>query len=315
MNSNEPRRPLAAIAKFAIACCSLATLAHAAPAEDLKGYAELDVKPSATDPSIRAYDLPSRVFYDPAKRDSKILLWLAGTKGTSEHFPKDLLELALAHSYRVIVLSYITDPAVSQECIGGALRADPDCAAKFREKRIYGNNSFSLISDQPQDAIVHRLGKLLAYLDRTDPNGHWATYLQAGEVNWKRFTLSGQSQGGGMAEFLGQRETVDRVLAFSGGWDFASRGHIAAWYSGKSRTPSERWYGTYHVKEKQAAALAASYKALGIPGNHVFALDGPLPDDRRVRSENPYHGQGASNPAYRAIWTTMLGDGKIEESP
>jgi hypothetical protein len=48
--------------------------------------------------------------------------------------------------------------------------------------------------------------------------------------------------------------------------------------------------------------------ALKIPTGHVFALDKPLANTNSS-SDNPYHGDGVKNPAYKQIWLTMLGSG------
>lgn len=295
-----------------LAACCAASRSDATTSLGPGNYSELDVKPSTTDPSIHAEDLPSRIFYNRAVPDNKILLWLAGTNGNSEHLPADLLHTALEHGYRVVVLSYITDQAVSGICAARFLQNAPKCAEQFREKRIYGDGAFSRIPDQPQDAIVNRFEKLLSYLSVADPSGHWAQYLADGHIQWNKVAIAGQSQGGGMAEFIGMREMTDRILAFSGGWDFSSQGHIAAWYFGKTHTPADRWFATYHVEENFAGPLAESYQALGIPPDHVFALNAPLPQGRgrgNGASKNPYHGQGISNPAYQSIWEKMLGSG------
>jgi hypothetical protein len=278
-------------------------------------YTRLAITPSATDPSISAWNAPSDVYYDPALKDNKILLWLPGTGGkapsvTTTKGPVAFFNVALTQGYRVIALSYITEPAVAQTCAPRVIAGNPNCAAQFRQKRIYGDNAFSGIPDQPQDAIVHRLTMLLTYLIQSDPNGHWSAYLYDGKITWDKFAVSGQSQGGGMAEYLGQRQTVARVISFSGGWDYSAPGKIATWYFGPKNTPANRWYATYHQKENVAETLAQSYKALGIPIEHTYELNQPLLSSMTIDGKNPYHSEGMRNPIYQPIWLTMLGDGR-----
>src|SRR5579863_8740949 len=76
----------------------------------------LEVKPSEADPSVRQWDTASQIYYDPARKAGKVLLWLTGTGGTPEHGPDDFFNLALARGYRLISLSFISTPAVAQVC-------------------------------------------------------------------------------------------------------------------------------------------------------------------------------------------------------
>lgn len=279
--------------------------------DNVSQYRHFMIKPSNTDSDIINWDTASQIYYDPDLGKNNLLLWLAGTKGTPEHSPEAFLKVALEQGYRIISLSYVTEPAVAQVCKKMVLEKMPDCASQFRRARIYGDKLFALIPDQPQDAITHRLKMLLAYLVRHDPYGNWEQYLKNGEIIWEKIAVAGQSQGGGMAEYLGKYEKLARVISFSGGWDRASPEHIAAWYDITPQTPLERWYGTYHVNELEAATLIKSYHALAIPSDHIYALDLPLNSSvALLTKKNPYHGQGIRNPAYQAIWRKMLGSGK-----
>jgi len=258
----------------------------------------LDIAPALTDPRIRADEPPHYVAYARGPAPAPILVWLPGTGGHPHASAFE--DTALAAGYRVLALSYVDEPAVAQVCRGAALVTDRDCAAHFRRKRLFGDDVSSLIADAPQDAIVSRLSMLLRYLARTDPAGDWQQYLQDEQPRWDRIALAGQSQGGGMAAFLAKRQAVARVIVFSGGWDYSARGRIAAWYSEPSRTPPERWFGTYHASEPNAATIARTYEALGIPPAHQLRLNG------EVRAGKTAHGEGASNPQYRELWLAML---------
>ncbi|MEQ1694077.1 MAG: hypothetical protein ABMA00_22500, partial [Gemmatimonas sp.] len=272
------------------------------------------VKPSATNATIHAWDTAHVVYYDPSTPSSRILLWLAGTNGTPLNIPAELFNTALAQGYRVIALSYITVPAVSQICVGDRLHANVNCAEQFRRRRIYGDQTFASIGDEPQDAIISRLSHLLRWLNTHDAGGKWSTYLSTDGATprWSRIAVSGQSQGGGMAEFIGQREDVARVISFSGGWDYANSREktIAGWYSNTSVTPMGKWFATYNVNEIAAAQIREISTALRIPSGQIFALDKPLMNANAATSAaNPYHGDGIRNVAYKSVWLRMLGSG------
>ena len=298
---------------WTMALAAMLAVAPAAMAEtpeaSASGIVELEVKPSSADPAISAFDHPHRVLYDPRRRDGNLLVFLSGTSERPGPGPQAFLRTAVAQGYRVVNLAYISYPAVSQVCVGGRLRLQPDCAAHFRQRRLYGDIAFPAIPDQPADAIVVRLGKLLRHLANTDPAGGWDRYLEDGRPNWSRIAVAGQSQGGGMAEFLGKRETLARVLAFSGGWDHAAPGgRYASWYANEAATPAERWYYAYHAKEPFAGQLAGIGAVLRLPEGHVMAFDQPL-SKRTMRARMPGHGSSINDAVYAAEWKRMLGRG------
>lgn len=258
----------------------------------------LSVAPQATDARLAAGEAPHWVVYDPAVAQP-LFVWLPGTNGQPANGPKALFQAVRDGGFRLMGLSYLDGDAVSQVCIGPRLRAQPGCAAAFRQQRVWGDAANAPIADRPEDAIVPRLTRLLRHLAGQDPAGQWAGYLDGDEPRWSRIVLAGQSQGGGMAAYLAKTRAVAGVLMFSGGWDRQGNGDIARWYGQPGVTPPERWHATYHVLEPQADAMAQIYAALGIPKAQVHALDLP------VIMRRP-HGEGIGNPAYAPLWRDML---------
>ena len=284
------------------------------PYIDTIQYKKLSVNPSLTNPAIYYWDTSHVVYYDSGIKSNKILLWLAGTNGIPLNVPVDFFNTALSQGYRIVALSYITVPAIAQVCVGDVLDSDIDCAARFRQRRIYGDNDFSLIRDEPQDAIIPRFFKLLQWLEKNDADGNWSQYINTKESKpmWNKIVIAGQSQGGGMAAFIGQHETLAGVISFSGGWDYSNSKEkkIAAWYFNKAQTPLKNWYVTYHVNEMAAKQLKEISTSLKVPETHIFALDKPLLNENASKERtNPYHGDGIRNIAYKPIWITMLGKG------
>ncbi|WP_330747391.1 BPSS1187 family protein [Chryseobacterium sp. CP-77] len=290
------------------------TAQKVSPSNNFSGYKTLKVKPSEADPSVKNWDSAHIVMYDKGIKNNKILLWLTGTKGSTDHVPQSFFKTALDQGYRIIALSFMSTPGVSQVCKGSYLSKNVDCAAEFRRKRIYGDNTFLPIPDQYQDAIIPRLTKLLQYLSKSDKDGAWSQYLNesTGKPVWSKIAIAGQSQGGGMAEFIAQHESVARIISFSGGWDYSDSRtkKIAGWYSQKLLTSPENVFATYHVKEVAAKELAEICKELHIPAENVFALDQPIVQNTNKRTPpNPYHVEGVKNPVYQPIWIKMLGSG------
>jgi dienelactone hydrolase len=256
------------------------------------------VPPQATDTRLGADEPPHQVVYDPAVAEP-LWVWLPGTNGRADAAHKALFQAVRDSGFRLLSLSYLDGEAVSQVCVGPRLRAHPNCAATFRQQRVWGDAASAPIADQPQDAIVPRLTRLLKYLAAQDPAGQWASYLDGDEPRWSRIVLAGQSQGGGMAAYLAKTRAVAGVMMFSGGWDRESPGELARWYRRPSATPAARWQVTYNVREPQSGLLAEVYATLAIPPAQVHALDLP------VVARQP-HGDGIVNPAYAPLWQQML---------
>lgn len=274
----------------------LAALAQAQAAEQ-----RLLVSPHATDERLGADELPHLVAYDAEKAQAPLLVWLPGTNGRASPGPRQLFETVLQQGYRLVSMTYLNSNAVSQVCVGPTLRAQPSCAGRVRQHRVWGEPHTRLIDDKPEDAIVPRLTKLLQHLARTDAAGQWAQYLDGDEPRWERIVVAGQSQGGGMAGFIAQTRRVAGVIMFSGGWDRASSGgDIAEWYSRSSLTPPQRWHGTFHKDEPQAATMERIYRRQGVPVAQIHALSQP------VRENGNPHGEGIANPVYRPLWEQML---------
>ena len=264
---------------------------------------QFEIKPSTTDPEIKVADTEHLVIYDPNIKQGKLLLFMPGTYGIATKGPTAFFATAVEQGYRVINLSYINTPAIAQICREENLANCADCAELFRHYRIYGDSTFSMIDDEPQDAIVNRLTKLLIYLEKFDEKGNWGMYLENGTPKWDQIALSGQSQGGGMAAFIAKRVMVARVITFSGGWDYSAKNVIAKWYFTPSVTPADRWFGTYHIAEATAETIDKTYRAMAIPDDHIYALDLPVPEGQKA------HPNGVKNPAYKQLWIKMLGIG------
>ncbi|MEP3570329.1 MAG: hypothetical protein ABJN28_09440, partial [Flavobacteriaceae bacterium] len=252
---------------------------------------------------IKNANTPHFIAYNPTIKQGKLLLFMPGTNGIALKGPKKLFYTALQQGYAVINLSYINTPAIAQICRGDALVDNANCAEAFRNRRVYGNTTFSLIDDEPYDAIVNRLTKLLIYLSKNDKKGNWNHYLEDGAPKWEEIALAGQSQGGGMAAFIAKTHLVARVIDFSGGWDYSAKNKIADWYSKSSVTPINRWYGTYHVKEPMASTIFKTYKAMNIPEKNIYALDLEVPIGKRA------HSNGVRNIGYADKWIALLGKG------
>lgn len=263
------------------------------------GPQRLLIPPRLTDERLAEGEAPHLVVYEAGQAQAPLLVWLSGTGGKPATGPGLFYEAALEQGYRLLALSYLNTPAVSQVCRGATLLAQPDCAAQLRQHRAWGAPPTHLVGDRPEDAIVPRLTRLLQHLARSDAAGHWEQYLDGDAPRWERLLLAGHSQGGGMAAFIAQTHRVAGVLMFSGGWDRQGGGDIAHWYSRPSLTPVRHWHCVFHAQEEQAAAMDRICRRLGVPQEQIQVLSQPV-QGRHA------HGEGIFNPAYRPLWAQLL---------
>jgi hypothetical protein len=268
------------------------------------------IRPSDTDPAIKRYDRVDYVLFNQTTGPgANLLVFLPGTGGQPPG-PIAFLHAAADAGYRVISLDYNDEPAVAVYCPP----KPPACSGNFRRMRVYGDG-ISLapaIDNTSAESIVNRLVKLLAYLDRQDPQQKWGNYLENGAPTWDRIALAGQSQGAGMAAYIAKEHVLARVILFSSPWDFVQSGGrnrvLAPWIAMPGKTPPERWFGGYHARENEAALLAQSYPALRIPPGNIRIFKRDLPTTQlNGKDANPFHGEGLMNPAYAEERSFFLG--------
>jgi predicted esterase len=268
------------------------------------------IKPSDTDSAIKRYDRMHYVlFNEKTGPGANLLVFLTGTGGRPPG-PLPFLHAAADAGYRVISLDYNDEPAVAVFCPP----KPPTCSGNFRRMRIYGDG-ISLdpsFDNAAAESIVNRLVKLLAYLDRQDPQQGWGSYLDNGAPSWERIAFAGQSQGAGMAAYIAKGHAVARAILFSSPWDFArSNGNVrtlAPWIATPSKTPPDRWFGAYHAREVEAGLLSKSYAELRIPPENTRVFNRDLPASHpQSADKNPYHGESLTNPLYAEDRAFFLG--------
>ena len=288
---------------------STPALAQADQCQSTERFVVYCVKPSQTDPRITRYDDPNYVTFarGAVRRDAPLLVFMPGTNGKPPG-AVEFLQTAAEQGYRVISLEYNDDTSIAVFCPSNPqIRA---CSARFREMRLYGQiNVDPRIDNTRPEAIVERLYALLRWLDRNHSDENWSRYFNQDGMVWDRIALAGQSQGAGMAAFIGKKKLVDRIILFSSPWDFLpGRGPdkvLAGWLSWPSVTPPERWFAGYNQRENTAALLQRAYATLQVPQNHIRVFSEILPNARPGRG-NPYHTQGIHNPIYKPEWIFFL---------
>ena len=284
-------------------------LAAAAPAT-----MEHDLDPATTGEGIVHNDALDIAVFRQGIGEGRLLVFIGGGRSLAAHTASPFLHAALEGSYRVLAIDYRYDPPGTSLCEPAA----PPCFEKYRAQKVFGIGKLPGLEVTQAESILHRTEAALSTLDRTYPSEGWGTYLRAGVVRWDKVTISGFSQGAGLAAFLAKRVPVARVVLLSSPWDHYDRtGTLASWLATSSATPPDRWWGVYAAAEPQAAWLAQAYSALDIPPAHVFVLHGKPRDASNDTGTMPYHwsvvGQRFTPQApngswlYLPIWRRVLG--------
>ncbi len=268
------------------------------------------VRPSETDPAIKTFDLPHRIYLRstatagpdaPALLRNQLLLWIPGTaspaagKGkakatqtTSSEPPPDadspaantagregseaFCQLAARLGYHVISLRYPNDRSAS----AARLDEDPAEFERFRMAIIVGGTS-KYITIPRIESIEHRLIKLLQYLASARPGENWNQFLNAdGTIRWEAIAVAGQSQGGGHAMLIGLHHRVARVIATGAPKDYNLKLDApAAWLTRESATPKSRFFTFNHLQDRQAATWPqqlANLRALQLDAFGSFVI-------------------------------------------
>ena len=266
------------------------------------------VKPSAADPGVKAFDEPSlSIARRDTPPDAPLALVMTGTGGVPRNLAT-LMEVVADQGYRALGLEYDDTPAVVQVC---PRDPDPACSAKFRERRLTGGGPGVAGIDNPvAEGIVPRLVAALKALAAAAPAEGWGGYLDGDQPRWDRIVVSGLSQGAGMAAFIAKQHMVRRVVLFSSPWEFTGADrHPAPWLSLPSATPPDRWFAEYNARENTVPLIKAAYAKLAIaPANiRVFDLDLPAGMRPGANNPNPYHGITIRDPRYAPQWRAMFG--------
>lgn len=218
----------------------LNVLGQDCPSESL---IQRSIKAFETDNNINweGEDQEHQVYINPdCIPNDKLLVHLVGTfdnpKNTN-YFPS----LAANQGYKVINLKYLNWVPAVGAC---ADSDDANCFQKYRQEIIFGTDVSSTVTVDSDNSIINRLSKLLIHLDNLYPSENWNHFLLgSNEINWSNIVVSGHSQGGGHAAFLGKQFEVKRVLMFAAPNDYSNFFSTpASWLNNESATPDSCYY-------------------------------------------------------------------------
>ncbi|MBT8232696.1 MAG: T9SS type A sorting domain-containing protein, partial [Saprospiraceae bacterium] len=178
-----------------------------------------EVKAIDTDENIRWEIQNHQVFINPeCTPNDKLVVHLVGSfdnPASTTFFPT----FAANQGFKAINLKYPNNASALGTC---GSSPDADCFKKYREEIIFGRDESSEVAVDSFNCITFRLLKLLVYLHDLYPNENWNTFFTNNEIDWSKVILSGHSQGGGHAAFIGKQYITDRVLMFASPNDYSS---------------------------------------------------------------------------------------------
>lgn len=282
------------------------------------------VAPAQTDLSQAGPAAPSLAMTGEASHSNGLLLvFLPGTGGKPSCCTL-FLTRAVSLGYSAIGLTYNNETAVGARCLN-----DLGCFGEVRAN-VFDGSDPSSYSDLPaSDGVSSRLVALLSYLAARYPREGWGRFLDGGEPAWGSIVMSGHSQGGGEAAFIGTLRRLRGVVALSSPPDTDLSHQPASWLSSVPRgpTPLGRIIAFVHSGDPFYARILADWSAmqlgsLGPPtyvdaaappygGTHQLISSAPLPqavlathDSTAVDAATPTCSNGA--PEYAPVWDYML---------
>lgn len=222
------------------------------------------IEAEITDANIEREPREHQVFLNPTCiQNGKLLVHLVGSFDNPSNttlFPR----LAANNGYKVINLRYRNEFAAVLTC-GNSL--DPNCYDDYRREIIFGEDLHPEVTVDYNNSILNRLIKLLIYLDAEYPDENWSDFINQDTITWNKIAVSGHSQGGGHAAYLGKEFEVDRVLMFASPNDYSDRLMASAvWLGFPSKTPISKYYafGNYFDDAVEFENQVSNWQTMGL---------------------------------------------------
>ena len=193
------------------------------------------VLPSDTDAAISKWNRDHVVYLNESQpTPNRLLIHLSGSYGQPANSQMYLQSAASSGVY-AIGLHYPNNWTVGSMCSGQ--RSTSRCFTNLRQEIITGEDTSSLINVDVRNSIINRIQLLLTYLSQNQPDQGWDQFLDGDGPKWDSIVISGHSQGGGHAAFIGQVYQTARVVLLASPDDIYSDGTPASWQTPGTLTP------------------------------------------------------------------------------
>ncbi len=209
------------------------------------------IKPQETDSNITGNNEHHYALTDASRpKLNKLLVFFPGSRARPYDYLK-FSKTAAELGYHAIVLSYDNLIDVNYTACGGT--TDVTCHGRARNEIWTGEDTHQIIEVTPENSILNRLEKLLAYLSENHPEENWRQFLVDQKVAWENIVVAGHSQGGGHAGFASKRFEVDRCIMIAAS-DWVQM-QTSQWIRTPGPTPEDRYYGFIHLEDTPAANI------------------------------------------------------------
>ena len=209
-------------------------------------YYEIAVSPESTDPSISSSGNSHYAYRDTrVESNHRLLVFLGGTRSAPSQYHK-FCRTAADLGYHVINIDY-------PNSIPGTICREEtsDCYVRYHSEMWFGENMSDRIDIDENNSLINRIVSLLKHLDVADPTLGWSEFLQDGDLDWTKLFISGHSQGGGHAIFIGYEMKVARIISFAAPNDFnINTHHAATWLSNTPATSLTNFYIMEHSSDE-----------------------------------------------------------------
>jgi hypothetical protein len=224
---------------------------------------EQTLLPAELDPAADKYLAPQFAYLDPpAPRAAHLVVYLVGANNKPDR-GRTMARFLAGLGFPVVVPGYANDYDIRGLC-GRADTADPECHGKLRLEAFEGIDHSPHIVVTPPNSLEARVARMLAALDRQQPEAGWSKFLSGDRPRWTEIIVAGHSHGASSAALIGKVRPVHRVVMLSGPFDNRA-GEPAPWTRQPPATPADRFYGFSHTQEEQHAGHVKDWDALGLP--------------------------------------------------
>lgn len=281
----------------------------------------MDIKPSATNICITAFDSEHSVYVDSAAtKKNKLVVFLPGTESTAGQI-HSFFEEGARRGYHVIGLNYPNQNSVNSLCNASG-NTDLGCFGKVHEEVTLGQDVSPLVAVDEHNSIEGRLAGLLEYLIRFRAGEGWDQFYVGGTIQWSLISVAGHSQGGGHAAYIGKIHSVFRVSMYSAVSDYNNTAGYPTWFAMASQTSSDKFYGFIHDLDFVANSSLAlnqvpdawadpAYFNMAGALTNIDSLAPPYNNSHRL-SSNQYNSSGLVDrhiatirTGYEAVWDYM----------
>jgi len=260
--------------------------------------------PAYRDPAPRRYELKARASaIDPRAQAHPEIDFVLEKEGKPADFEHGWVDTRVAPRGKLVIWLMGHNPALFERVTGYGLHAiqvhyangwfsklnkepppDDKYLGRIRLEAATGEDFSEAIVIPRPDGMVERSVQLVRWLARTNPQGRWEQYLSESQgLNWDNVILAGISHGSTTAARFAIHQKVDRVVMLSG-----PRDQLETWYTLKSATPANRFFGFTHVLDGGWTAdhYCRSWELLGLnefgPVVNVDLQQPPYGNTRRL---------------------------------